>query len=291
MNPGAGLERSCTPGCGGRIVLAPAALPGIQRIDVHARGPLYRPHRHDTYALGITLAGVQAFAYRGSRHCSLRGNVIVLHPDELHDGGAGSEQPLHYRMLYVEPALVRQALGGGPLPFVRDPVLAGTALREVLAPALARFDAPADELQWDDLLGRIARELARHARTRRRRGPRLDGRAGQLAREYLAEHRDRPVRIDELRALTGLDRFELSRQFRALFGTSPYRFHLMRRLELARVLVARGLPLAQVAAETGFADQSHLTRHFRNAFGMPPGRWMAMSRDWRGHGGAGAGAR
>ncbi len=291
MNPGAGLERSCTAGDRGRIVLAPATLPGIERIEVRARGALYRPHRHDTYALGITLGGVQAFAYRGSRHRSLRGNVIVLHPDELHDGGAGSDEPLLYRMLYVEPSLIRRALGGGPLPFVRDPVLAGPALRDVLVPALACLRTPLDELQWDDLLGRAAMELARHARARPRPARRPDERAGRVARDYLAEHRTRPVRVAELQALTGLDRFELSRQFRALFGTSPYRFHLMRRLEAARAMVARGVPLVEVAAETGFADQSHLTRHFRNAFGMPPGQWMAMTSGGRRRAGSPAGAR
>src|SRR5262249_504782 len=82
----------------------------------------YRPHRHDTYAIGITLAGVQRYNYRRSRRESLPGEVVVLYPDELHDGEAGTEIALLYRMLYIRPEAVRDALGGRArsLPFVRD---------------------------------------------------------------------------------------------------------------------------------------------------------------------------
>jgi hypothetical protein len=44
-----------------------------------------------SYAIGITLAGVQVFRYRGERRHCLPGQCHVLHPDEMHDGGAGSE--------------------------------------------------------------------------------------------------------------------------------------------------------------------------------------------------------
>jgi len=96
------------------------------------------------------------------------------------------------------------------------------------------------------------------------------------ARDYLEAHATRAVRSVELERLTGLDRFALSRHFRAAFATSPHRFLLMRRLQRARHLIADGSALADVAAVTGFADQSHLTRHFKKAFGMAPGAWATM---------------
>ena len=65
-------------------------------------------------------------------------------------------------------------------------------------------------------------------------------------------------------------------QFRLVFGTSPYRYLLMRRLDLAREEIHRGRPLADVAVEAGFADQAHLTRMFRDAFGLTPARYRAL---------------
>ena len=77
--------------------------------------------------------------------------------------------------------------------------------------------------------------------------------------------------------MAGLDRYAISRQFRELFGTSPHRFLVMRRLDRARRLIAEGLPLADIAATVGFADQSHLTRHFKKCFGITPGLWARVS--------------
>jgi AraC-like DNA-binding protein len=68
----------------------------------------------------------------------------------------------------------------------------------------------------------------------------------------------------------------VARQFRACLGTSPYRYLVMRRLDRVRALVRDGEPLADAAAACGFADQSHMTRHFKRAYGLTPGRWAAM---------------
>jgi hypothetical protein len=85
---------------------------GCERIEAFFPGHAYEPHRHDTYAIGRTLAGVQQFRYRGATANGLPGTVIVLHPDEPHDGQAGTEAGFHYRMAYLDPASIQQALGG-----------------------------------------------------------------------------------------------------------------------------------------------------------------------------------
>src|ERR671924_2411101 len=86
---------------------------GLERADVYLSTCAFEPHRHDSYAIGITTAGVQRFRYRGARRICLPGQLHVLHPDETHDGAAGTEDGFGYRILYVAPALVRAALDGG----------------------------------------------------------------------------------------------------------------------------------------------------------------------------------
>ena len=63
----------------------------LERLEAYFSGYGYAPHRHDTYAIGCTLAGVHRFNYRKSARYSLPGNTFVVYPDELHDGEAGSE--------------------------------------------------------------------------------------------------------------------------------------------------------------------------------------------------------
>src|SRR5215469_10096516 len=83
------LERSC--GVTGRdwMQIAPV-LNGLERLKAQFHGYAYDWHRHDTYAVGITRKGVQTFDCRRRTYNSLPGQVMVLHPDERHNGRAGS---------------------------------------------------------------------------------------------------------------------------------------------------------------------------------------------------------
>jgi AraC-like DNA-binding protein len=104
---------------------------------------------------------------------------------------------------------------------------------------------------------------------------RVDLPAVERGREFLRS-RLAIVHSSEVEGFTGLDRYQFARQFRATYGTSPYRYAVMRRLDAARSRLRAGRPLAETAAETGFADQAHLTRTFRAAFGMTPGRYAKL---------------
>lgn len=272
-----GLERLCWDAAEDGIVSAPGTA-GIERIEARFHGNAFDLHRHDTYAIGVTLHGVQSFRYRGAAHHSLPGQIIVLHPDELHDGGAGTEEGLHYRILYLEPSLLLDCLSGAPLPFVEDAVVSDPALRGTLLSALAPLDEELDELFVADFIAQLAQNLGRHAGQPAKPMEKTAWRAAALARDYLEENVERAVRSDELEAVTGLDRYALSRHFRATYSTSPHRFLLMRRLQRARRMIEAGEALAEIAIAAGFSDQSHFNRHFKKAFGLTPGRWSALVR-------------
>ncbi|RVD13116.1 MULTISPECIES: AraC family transcriptional regulator [unclassified Mesorhizobium] len=270
-----GLGRLCVDAAENRIISAPDPA-GMERIEARFHGSAFDLHRHDTYAIGVTLHGVQTFRYLGAARHSLPGQIIVLHPDELHDGGAGTEDGLRYRMLYLEPSLMLDCLGGASLPFVRDGVVADAAFCATLLSALGPLEQELDELFVDDFLTQLMQSLIRHGGQSAKPMSRTAWRAAALARDYLTENLNRPVRSGELEAVTGLDRYALSRHFRAAFSTSPHRFLVMRRLQRARRMIAAGEPLAQIAVEAGFSDQSHFIRQFKKAFGMTPGRWSSL---------------
>jgi len=270
-----GIERLCKKR--ERFVAAPTT-PGIERIEALFYGNMFTPHRHDTYALGITLQGIQTFNYRGEFRASNPGNIIILHPDELHDGGAGTDDGLQYRMLYLEPALLRSGLDheSAPLPFVGEPVIQDPVLWSIMASALGELECDMDPLLRDQFVGDIAQRLSLHAKAPLKR-PRFNAsQSMDQVRAFLEDNFDRPVQSDELEQVADMDRFRLIRHFRARFGTTPYRYLMMRRLQKARAMMALGQPLAGIAAETGFADQSHFNRHFRQTYGVSPGRWAEL---------------
>lgn len=253
---------------------------GVEFLEAWFRGHAYEKHRHDTYAICLTTLGVQAFSYRGAAEISTPGQVVVLHPDELHDGHAGTEEGFSYRMIYIEPALIFEAVEvlrghACPLPFVRAPVGVNPKLAATITSA---FQSTREPLAMDSLVLQLAEGLleADHCGQPARLPCHLDLAALERARQFLDAQTARPVRSAELEAVTGLTRYELARQFRLMCGTSPYRYSLMRRLALAREEIARHRPLAEVALEAGFADQAHFTRMFKAAFGLTPARYGAL---------------
>ena len=266
----AGLERSCD-----RIRLGVGA-PGIERAEVRLRSRGFAPHRHDTYAIGITTAGVQVFRYRGSRHVCLPGQVHVLHPDELHDGGPGTDAGFAYRILYVEPDLVREALGGGPLPFVAEPVHDPGPAADDVVRILTSLDDPVGDLARSEAAEATARLLLALSGRPEPAGA-IDTAAVARVRDHLAAHAGEQTGAAELERIGGLDRYTLARQFRRAYGTSPDRYRTLRRLDIVRTAIQTGVPLARAAADAGFADQSHMTRQFVRAYGMTPGRWARIT--------------
>ena len=259
-----------------------APVAGLQRLTARFGGHAYDLHRHETYAVGLTLWGAQSFHYRGSLRTSRGGQVMVIHPDEVHDGHAdtvgGLDQGFAYRMLYVDPAAVSAALDGANPPFVPEVVADDQALAGLLREAFADFPQPLEPLAQDALIGRLAELLAARGDGVRPRPGKTARQAVARARAFLAAEAHRTVSSEELEKISGLDRFALARHFRAAYGTSPHRFQVGRRLVRAQEMIAAGVPLSETAAATGFADQSHLTRHFAARFGLTPGRWAALSR-------------
>ncbi|HLZ31641.1 MAG TPA: AraC family transcriptional regulator [Chloroflexota bacterium] len=293
---GDGLERSCA----GDWLRGRGPIGGVELLHAWFGGRAYASHRHDTYAISLTEVGVQTFDYRGQVERSLPGQVTVLHPDELHDGRAGTAAGFGYRQVYVEPAAIADAVraitdGPAALPFVREPVANNPALATAVADA---FRSPLEPLAIDALVLRLAEGLllgeangteartvpdpwnpaqrGQVARSGAARARRLDRAALARGREFLDSRRTTVVHSTELEAVTGLSRYELARQFRLAYGTSPHRYALLRRLDFARAQLHTGTPLADLALSAGFADQAHFTRMFRSAYGLTPGRYARL---------------
>ena len=270
------LERSCSPRPDS--VRFGAGAPGVERAAVYLSATAFAPHQHDAYAIGITAAGVQTFRYRGARRVCLPGQLHILHPGETHDGAAATGTGFGYRILYLAPELIRDALGGRALPFVADPVQDLMPASQGMAGLVADIDEPVSDLGRVEIAVTIADALSALSGQPGHDRAVIDLRAAGLAREFLVAHAREQTPASALEKITGTDRFTLARHFRRAFGTSPDRYRTRRRLDLARAAIENGIPLAQAAADAGFADQSHMTRQFKQAYGLTPARWANAIR-------------
>ncbi len=232
------------------------------------------------YVFGLVEDGPMRSRRGAERRVVVPGQVVAWDPSAAH-GGSGVDGGWFSRLIVVS-AVDLAALAGDveselPAdltfadPVVTDPGVAAAFLRMHRA-----FEEPGgDRLARDELLGGWLRAVVGVAGSRRPMAPLgvRDDRALRVAGEYLAAHVDRNVGLDELAAVAGIGKFRLVRLFRERLGQPPHAVALAHRIRRARGLLEAGEPIAEVAVATGFADQSHLHRHFRRSLGLAPGEY------------------
>ena len=100
--------------------------------------------------------------------------------------------------------------------------------------------------------------------------------------ELLRDRCNETLRIAEIAAASGVHPIHFARTFRRFLHCSPGDYARRCRLERAMsLLTGTALPLSMIALECGFADQSHFSRAFRNAWGLPPNEFRRAARDGR----------
>lgn len=255
---------------------------GIETLRAHFKGHAYDPHWHDSYLVGITEQGVQRFNCRRQRHDSTPGQTFLLEPGEIHDGDAPHADGFTYQMLYLDPGWLQQGVAGlfaeapdGCLPSFERTLQADPALARATAFAFSAVHKGELRIVRQMALDGLLEGLTRHLQWRQRtvRDPRLP-QVALRARDVLQAHAEQDIGLSELAAACGVDRYRLTRAFKAAFGLPPHAYLVQLRLARARRLLAQGDNPAEVALALGFADQSHLGRWFVRAYGLSPGQYQ-----------------
>lgn len=255
-------------------------LHGIETLSAHYLRQSFKPHAHDEYMFGVIDGGVHDVWCRGEMNRVPAGTVVTMRPGDVHHGGAGGPGGWHQRMLYVSEAGMRAILAdladhdyAGPLDFRAAfhprPELARqvSALHRVLhgaAEPLAR------DVALDSLMRALLGTLVPATVPEPRHAP--DGRIRD-AIDYLRARIDAEVTLDELCAVAGLRRRQTIAAFRRHTGLPPHAWHIQQKIARVRGLLRAGMSATEAAAETGFADQSHMARHFRAIVGVTPGSY------------------
>ena len=236
-------------------------------------------HSHEGFVFCVNERGAHASWYKGATVVIPERTITVVPPENVHTGQPVPGVPWHYRAIYPAPdfffALARDAgHANGPTPTFKDLVTPDTTLADAFIRAHQRCEMTTDALEREELVSELLRAiLRRHAsgagahRTRvptpARRGI---ARSIELIRARYAES----LSLAELGAAAGVSRFTVVRGFRRMVGISPHAYVVQVRVEQAKRLLASGVSIATVASAVGFADQSHLNRHFKRLLGVTP---------------------
>lgn len=242
----------------------------------------FAPHAHDTFSIGAIEAGCQIARIRGEREFTGPGALYLLNPGEIHDGAPGVREGYRYRMIYPDIDLLTgiledvtgRSFDGTPSfsrQLLHDPDLAA-AFQHAHRLTEERKDPLAAE---EGMFSVLAQMFARYG-SFIIAPPKTEDRTGlRRARDFLADNFASEVALEDLVRVSGLSRAHLIRAFRKHYFITPHAFQTDMRIRNARRLLRSGAALSDVAAECGFADQAHLTRHFKARTGVTPAVFRA----------------
>jgi AraC-like DNA-binding protein len=254
--------------------------------SVGAVEPLGR-HLHDTWQLAWSPNARGEHWVRGAVRSMPRGAVAIIPPGEVHAPSQQTwvEAPASFMMAYLDETVVTELaseLQGGPSG---TPSFGSGVIHD--DPHLSRLFAHAHRLSFSgEALARdsawltfLTRLLTRHSDARHTVRPGLrEPPAVSAALAVLRSHASDRVTLAELARVARITPARLCRAFAHAVGLPPHAYQLRMRIENAKRLLLLGHPVADVAAATGFADQSHLGRHFKRIVGTAPSTYRSARR-------------
>ena len=246
----------------------------------------YACHSHSEFSLGLIVGGSTRFSLAGQEHAATVGDVVLIPPHTPHacnplPGGSRS-----YHMLFAQYdwCIRRTGQRPGKIPYVflcPQPVVRSTQLEACYREVVAAFAASrAGDLQQglETLFDLV---FARYCQPQPC-GEAEHPLAAQIAACLLADLA-RPPSIQTLAGQFALRRETLIRLFERHTGFSPWAFVNNARMERAKSLLQTGVPIADIAQQLGFADQSHFHKTFTRYAAATPGQFQQVPQQQAGH--------
>jgi AraC-like DNA-binding protein len=240
----------------------------------------FAKHSHEEYVIAILESGVEEIYALGRVNHAVRGTVVVVNPGDVHTGAAAVEEGWSYRAMYPSVEFLTHLISAergatARAPYFPTPVMDDPELAREFWEVHCLLESGQDALETESrLTAAMVNLVARHAIDwpDPSTGP-GEHRAVRRVRRYIREHFAEPVRLDDLAGVGGLSPYHLIRVFQRQTGLPPHAYLAQERVRNAKLLLAHGMSIGEVAIETGFVDQSHLTRRFKKVVGVTPGEY------------------
>jgi AraC family transcriptional regulator len=232
-------------------------------------------HEHDAPLLSLVLRGTATEETRGISR-ALSTQTLLYTPAFATHAHRFLTASRWLNIQFTEAWFARFGLAQEPLP-TRSQVVRGGAVVTWATRVRAELQRPdaISPLAIEGALLLLVAEVSRLPTTAERQRPRWL----RIVEAAIDAGGPRPPSLAQLAALTGVHAAHLLRTFRRYHGTTIANYARQRRIERARTALATsGRSLAAIALEAGFADQSHFTKAFKQAFGETPGQYVRSQR-------------
>ncbi len=237
----------------------------------------YPRHWHENFYVAAITGGAGYFEFRNSTHVAIPGTLMVIAPGDIH-AHHEAECGRDFRSLHPSAS---SSLAPELVDIGSRPIVDSNLFRKFLCLHKA-LELGGNQLERDSLTCSFFQKLKQYTNGQssenspHKAAPGGECKAVSRARELLHEHYDREIPLQELAAAVDLSPYHFNRVFCRQTGMPPHAYQMHLRIMRARELVRERLPLAHIAALTGFFDQSHFTHQFKRLVGITPSQYAQL---------------
>ncbi|MGK7935337.1 MAG: AraC family transcriptional regulator [Xenococcaceae cyanobacterium] len=254
-------------------------LQGLELLQATFTTHSFPKHFHESYGIGLSERGSGIIYCQGTKYLAPPDHLIFFHPGAVHSGYANDRNPWTYRMMYLDLSLISEMLEGYSQTIsFPDTIFSNRAIAKIFNHTHKLFSQSASKLEHETILRNFVQQLAQQAGISSPTKLKLpEHKAIKLVKEYLDTNYQKNISIRKLCKLTGFSPNYLITAFCHEVGIPPHSYQLQVRVQRAKNDLLTHHPLAQIAAELGFCDQSHFTRCFKRIVGVTPGIYRQSS--------------
>lgn len=274
-----------------RDVKRKACFDETLRIEAYRFRGIAQPfpnHFHEYYVLGLIEGGERVLSCKNAEYTLKKDDIVIFNPGDNHGCVQVGKDNFDYRCINISIETMRSILtdigGESDLPLfsfnvIRDEeaVCYFRALHQMIMVGCDEFENElANDFEKEEsLLLLMSLLLRRYSQNYAEKTPEcradIENTCAFIRRHY-AEH----ISLQQICDRTKLSKSSLLRAFSKEKGVTPYRYLTTVRINEAKRLLERGVPLVEAAMMTGFSDQSHFTNYFRRFIGLAPGAYREI---------------
>jgi AraC-like DNA-binding protein len=261
-------------------------LPSIEFFQNTCKSFSLPRHFHEELELNIRQGNGWQLNYRGVMHSVPSEILVVTQPGESHQVDAPSGRSGTFRGLRVGVELLQKVateVAGREteLPLFTMPLVHDSDFNTQFVLVHQAIERSTSQIEQQTLtLDLLAQLILRYSEN----PPDLAKLETEIqpvhhVRDYIEEHSDREISLEELSRVANLSPFHLNRSFSKTFGMPPHTYQIQMRILQAKRLLRKEYSIEQVAIKTGFVSQSHFGSHFKRLVCITPKQYIQDSKN------------
>lgn len=240
-------------------------------------------HFHEHYVLGFIESGNRYLICKNKEYTVNQGDLLLFNPLENHTCAQVDDQALDWRSINIEQEVMgriaAEITGRNHLPIFTSTVVSHSDAVPLLQELHQMILSESKDFKKEETFYFLMEELiTSYTRETGRISSQMSNEIQNVC-SYMERHYFDPLSLDDLTKLSGMNKYTLLRNFTIQRGITPFQYLSTVRVNNAKNLLDKGISPVEAALQSGFSDQSHFTRFFKNFIGLTPKLYQDVLRD------------